>query len=203
MSTTDTTSTRSLVLENRAPGRGRTRRARVRSDLGVPLRKKPWTSERLAPYLMVLPVIAILAVFRLYPLLLGVNYSFTGDRELNGQFIGLDNYFTLLGDARFQASARNVLVVLLFVPIQVFVAGILATFVFLKVPGHRFYRSVYFLPVVLSPIIIGAIFNILLAANGPINGALGAVNIPSIDFLGLPGTALPSVLVVHLSLIHI
>ncbi|WP_207769901.1 MULTISPECIES: sugar ABC transporter permease [unclassified Microbacterium] len=194
---TDTTSTRSLVLENRAPGRGRTKRG-GRADLGVPLRKKPWTSERIAPYLMVLPVILILAVFRLYPLLLGVNYSFTGDKELNGQFIGLDNYFTLLGDARFQASARNVLVVLLFVPIQVFVAGILATFVFLKIPGHRFYRSVYFLPVVLSPIIIGAIFNILLAANGPINGALGAVNIPAVDFLGLPGTALPSVLVVHI-----
>jgi multiple sugar transport system permease protein len=64
---TDTTSTRSLVLANRAPGRGR-------PDLGVPLRRKPWTSERIAPYLMVLPVILILVIFRLYPLLLGVNY---------------------------------------------------------------------------------------------------------------------------------
>ncbi|MBQ3359242.1 MAG: sugar ABC transporter permease, partial [Microbacterium sp.] len=176
----DTTSTRTLVLANKGPGRGRRERG-ARRDLGQPLRKKPWTSERLAPYLMVLPVILILAVFRFYPLLLGVNFSFTGDKELNGQFVGLDNYLTLLGDARFQASARNVLVVLLFVPIQVFVAGILATFVFLKIPGHRFYRSVYFLPVVLSPIIIGAIFNILLAANGPINGALNTINIPGVD----------------------
>lgn len=147
---------------------------------------------------MVLPVIAILVVFRLYPLVLGVNFSFTGDGELNGQFVGLDNYAYLLHDERFLASAKNVIVVLLFVPVQVFFAGILATFIFLKVPGHRFYRSVYFLPVVLSPIIIGAIFNIILGANGPLNSALGAISIPSVDWLGLPGTALPTVLVVHI-----
>ncbi len=161
-------------------------------------RRRPWTFERLTPYLMVLPVIAILAVFRLYPLVLGINFSFTGDGVLNGQFIGLDNYAYLLQDERFQASARNVVVVLLFVPIQVFFAGILATFIYLKVPGHRFYRSVYFLPVVLSPIIIGAIFNIILAANGPLNGALSTIRIPSVDWLGLPETALPTVLVVHI-----
>lgn len=191
MSKTDTTSTRALVLKDRGPGRGR-------ATLGVPTRKKPWNAERLTPYLMVLPVILILAVLRLYPLALGVNFSFTGDRELNGQFIGLENYFTLLGDARFQASARNVIVVLLFVPVQVLVAGLLATFIFLKIPGHRFYRSVYFLPVVLSPIIIGAIFNIILAANGPLNGGLQTIGLPGLDWLGLPNTALPTVLVVHI-----
>ncbi|MEU1971262.1 sugar ABC transporter permease [Microbacterium sp. NPDC019599] len=186
----DTTTTRSLVLKDRAPGRGRA--------TPVPRRKRPWNSERIAPYLLVAPVLIILLVFRIYPLLLGINFSFTGDRELNGVFIGLDNYVTLLGDERFQASARNVLVVLLFVPIEVFVAGILATFIFLKVPGHRFYRSVYFLPVVLSPIIIGAIFNIVLGANGPLNGIAGSIGLPTVDWLGQTFTALPSVLAVHI-----
>jgi multiple sugar transport system permease protein len=163
----------------------------------VPRRRRPWNSERVAPYLLVAPVLLILLVFRIYPLLLGVNFSFTGDRELNGVFIGFDNYVTLLGDERFQAAARNVLVVLLFVPVEVFVAGILATFIFLKTPGHRFYRSVYFLPVVLSPIIIGAIFNIVLSANGPLNGIASSVGLPTVDWLGQTLTALPSVLGVH------
>jgi len=184
------TATRTLVTGRQ--GDGVTRSPRPAG------RRRPWTFERLTPYLMVLPVIAILAVFRLYPLVLGINFSFTGDGVLNGQCIGLDNYAYLLQDARFQASARNVVVVLLFVPIQVFFAGILATFIYLKVPGHRFYRSVYFLPVVLSPIIIGAIFNIILAANGPLNGALSTLSLPSVDWLGLPETALPTVLVVHI-----
>jgi multiple sugar transport system permease protein len=183
------TTTRSLVLNDRAPGRAR----RVK----VTRRKRPWNSERLAPFLLVAPAVLILAIFRIYPLLLGVNFSFTGDRELNGIFVGLDNYATLLGDARFQASARNVLVVLLFVPIEVFVAGILATFIYLQVPGHRFYRSVYFLPVVLSPIIIGAIFNIVLGANGPLNEISESIGLPRVDWLGQTFTALPSVLGVH------
>lgn len=161
-------------------------------------RRRKITSETIAPFLFVAPVLLILLVFRIYPLLLGVNYSFTGDQELNGVFVGFDNYVTLLNDERFQAAARNVLVVLLFVPIQVFFAGILATFIFLKVPGHRFYRSVYFLPVVLSPIIIGAIFNILLAANGPLNGFGKSIGLPTVDWLGQSATALPSVLVVHI-----
>ncbi len=161
-------------------------------------RRRRFTVETTAPFLLIAPVILTLLIFRIYPLLLGINFSFTGDQELNGVFIGLDNYVTLLGDVRFQAAARNVVVVLLFVPIEVLVAGILATFIFLKVPGHRFYRSVYFLPVVLSPIIIGAIFNIVLAANGPLNEINKSLGLPVIDWLGQSSSALPSVLGVHI-----
>jgi multiple sugar transport system permease protein len=160
--------------------------------------RRRFSLERSAPLVLVFPAIAILLVFRVYPLVLGVNFSFTGDQELNGVFIGLDNYVTLFTDVRFHAAARNVIVVLLFVPLEVLVAGILATFIFLKVPGHRFYRSVYFLPVVLSPIIIGAIFNIVLAANGPLNDVNKALGLPVIDWLGQSNSALPSVLGVHI-----
>ncbi len=185
------TSTRAVVLSDPSPGW-------PRRTPKVPRRKRKITSETVTPYLLVLPVLLILLVFRIYPLLLGINFSFTGDQELNGVFVGFDNYLFLLQDERFQASARNVLVVLLFVPIEVLVAGLLATFIFIKVPGHRFYRSVYFLPVVLSPIIIGAIFNIVLGANGPLNAMADSVGLPTVDYLGQTMTALPSVLAVHI-----
>ncbi|GLI27757.1 sugar ABC transporter permease [Agromyces rhizosphaerae] len=185
------TSTRAVVLSDPSPGW-------PRRTPKVPRRKRKITSETVTPYLLVLPVLLILLVFRIYPLLLGINFSFTGDQELNGVFVGFDNYLFLLQDERFQASARNVLVVMLFVPIEVLVAGLLATFIFIKVPGHRFYRSVYFLPVVLSPIIIGAIFNIVLGANGPLNAMADSVGLPTVDYLGQTMTALPSVLTVHI-----
>ena len=185
------TSTPAVVLSDPSPGW-------PRRTPKVPRRKRKITSETVTPYLLVLPVLLILLVFRIYPLLLGINFSFTGDQELNGVFVGFDNYLFLLQDERFQASARNVLVVLLFVPIEVLVAGLLATFIFIKVPGHRFYRSVYFLPVVLSPIIIGAIFNIVLGANGPLNAMADSVGLPTVDYLGQTMTALPSVLAVHI-----
>ena len=127
--------------------------------------------------------------------MLGVNFSFTGDRELNGVFVGLDNYVTLLGDERFQASAtQRPRRAALRLPSRSSVAGILATFIFLSVPGHRFYRSVYFLPVVLSPVIIGAIFNIVLGANGPLNGIAESVGLPTRGLARQTFTALPSVL---------
>lgn len=180
----------------------RTRRARGRAPGGTQpaphSRRKRWSAERVAPYLFMTPAVLTLLVFRIYPLLLGINFSFTGDGKLNGVYVGLANYTELLHDERFRSAVRNVLIVLLFVPIEVFVAGILATFIFLKVPGHRIYRGVYFLPVVFSPVIIGAIFNMVLAANGPLNQIAQSVGLPSVDWLGQAATALPTVLAVEI-----
>jgi multiple sugar transport system permease protein len=164
----------------------------------APRRRKRFSLERTWPYLFIAPAILVIVLVRLVPLALGANFSFTGDGALNGAFVGFDNYVRLFQDKVFLDSLRNVLVLLLFLPIAVAVPGLLATFLFLQVPGHRFYRSVYFMPVVLSPIIIGAIFNIVLAVNGPVNEALAVVGIDGPDWLGERNTALISVILVHI-----
>jgi multiple sugar transport system permease protein len=135
---------------------------------------------------------------RLWPLLLGANYSFTGDGERNGQPVGLDNYVSLFHDPVFRIALRNVGLLVLLLPVAVAIPGLLATFIFLRVPGHRFFRSVYFFPAVLSPVIIGAIFNLLLAFDGPLNTVLAAVGIPPVDWLGDPAIAMFSVVGVHI-----
>jgi multiple sugar transport system permease protein len=56
---------------------------------------------------------------------------------------------------------------------------------------------VYFVPAVLSPVIIGAIFNLLLAADGPLNAALGVVGLDPVDWLGNEKLAIFSVVGVH------
>jgi multiple sugar transport system permease protein len=66
------------------------------------------------------------------------------------------------------------------------------------VPGHRFYRSVYFFPVVLSPVIIGAIFDVVLAIDGPVNALLGAAGLGPVEWLGDPRIAMLSVVGVHI-----
>jgi multiple sugar transport system permease protein len=137
-------------------------------------------------------------VFRLYPLGLGVNFSFTGDGDRNGQAVGLDNYAALFEDPLFLASMKNVGLLVLLLPVAVAIPGLLATFIYLRVPGHRVYRSVYFFPAVLSPVIIGAIFNLLLAFDGPANALLGAVGLGPVDWLGDPGIAMYAVVGVHI-----
>ncbi|WP_233599764.1 carbohydrate ABC transporter permease [Micromonospora sp. M71_S20] len=87
---------------------------------------------------------------------------------------------------------------MLLLPVAVAIPGLLATFIHLRVPGHRFYRSVSFFPAVLSPVIVGAIFNLLLAFDGPLNAVLGSVGVSPVDWLGDPDLAMFMVVGVHL-----
>ncbi|MEU7613544.1 sugar ABC transporter permease [Micromonospora sp. NPDC049204] len=155
-------------------------------------------AERFAPYVLVAPAILIIVVLRLYPLLLGVNFSFTGDGAQNGTAVGFGNYRELFHDPLFRTALSNVGLLVLLLPVAVAIPGLLATFIYLRVPGHRFYRSVYFFPAVLSPVIVGAIFNLLLAFDGPLNAILGSFGITPVDWLGDPDLAMFMVVGVHI-----
>ncbi|WP_233624602.1 carbohydrate ABC transporter permease [Actinoplanes sp. ATCC 53533] len=148
--------------------------------------------------MLVAPALLIIVVFRLWPLLLGVNFSFTGDGDQNGMRVGLSNYAELFDDPVFRTALRNVGLLVLLLPVAVAIPGLLATFIFLRVPGNRFFRSVYFFPAVLSPVIIGAIFNLLLSVDGPLNAVLGFVGLDPVDWLGDSSVAIFSVVGVHI-----
>nr|QEO73839.1 putative ABC transporter permease protein [uncultured bacterium] len=143
------------------------------------------------------PAVLIIVAFRLYPLALGVNFSFTGDGERDGTPVGLDNYIELFSDPLFLGALRNVGLLVLLLPVAVAIPGLLATFIHLRVPGHRFFRSVYFFPAVLSPVIVGAIFNLLLAFDGPLNTLLDTLGLGPVDWLGNPDIAIYTVVGVH------
>lgn len=154
-------------------------------------------AERLAPLVLLAPAVLIIVGLRLWPLLLGINFSFTGDGDRNGMIVGFDNYLTLLGDPLFRTALANVGLLVLLLPVAVAIPGLLATFIYLKVPGHRIYRGVYFFPAVLSPVIVGAIFNLLLSFDGPLNALLGGLGIGPVDWLGDPDVAIFAVVGVH------
>ncbi|MCA2215487.1 carbohydrate ABC transporter permease [Jidongwangia harbinensis] len=154
-------------------------------------------AERLAPYVLIAPALLIIVGLRLWPLMLGVNFSLTGDGERNGTSVGLDNYADLFDDPLFRTALRNVGLLVLLLPVAVALPGLLATFIYLRVPGHRLFRSVYFFPAVLSPVIVGAIFNLLLAYDGPLNAVLGGAGAGPVDWLGDPRVAVFAVVGVH------
>ncbi|WP_214109146.1 carbohydrate ABC transporter permease [Acrocarpospora catenulata] len=174
--------------------RGRRRKA----DTATRPTSRGARAERLAPYVLVVPAVLIIVVLRLWPLVLGINFSFTGDGELNGTPVGLNNYLELADDPLFRTSLRNVGLLVLLLPVAVAIPGLLATFIYLRVPGHRVYRSVYFFPAVLSPVIVGAIFNLMLGFDGPLNALLRAIGAGPVDWLGDPGIAMFTVVGVHI-----
>ncbi|PSL52044.1 multiple sugar transport system permease protein [Saccharothrix carnea] len=165
--------------------------------LGAVARRRGPRTELLAPFVLVAPAVLIIVGLRLWPLVLGINFSFTGDGDRNGMPVGLDNYVTLLGDPLFRTALRNVGLLVLLLPVAVAIPGLLATFIYLRTPGHRVYRAVYFFPAVLSPVIVGAIFNLLLAYDGPFNEVLAVVGLGPVDWLGDPDVAIFAVAGVH------
>lgn len=155
-------------------------------------------AEARTALLFLLPALLLVLVFRIIPLFWGFGISLTSATSTSpGEFIGAGNYLMALDDPNFRASIANAGVVLLAVPFFVTIPMLLAIFIDQGVPGRGFFRSVYFFPVVLSSVIIGSIFSIVLSFNGSVNGLLKMLGIPGVDWLGGSATALPVTLIIQ------
>jgi multiple sugar transport system permease protein len=154
--------------------------------------------DQVMPYVLVIPTLIIIGVFRVYPLIRGAGFSLTGDGAQDGENVGFANFRELWHDERFIGSLKHVGVLLLLLPLYVALPLVLAALIHVKIPGHRVYRAVYFFPVVLSPVIIGTIFNTVLSADGPFNSLLETLHLPTNDWLGNKDTALFTVVGVQI-----
>ena len=154
-------------------------------------------SERLSPYLFVLPALALFLTFRFYPLIEGAFYSLTDwDGIAPARFVGRANFIEIAKDPVFHSTMRNVLLVIATLPIWAGLPLILAILIHLGVPGAGIYRAAYFFPIVLSSIIIGTMFNIILRFDGSFNQFLGFFGVAPVDWLGDRHFALTSVVCV-------
>ena len=152
------------------------------------LRKK-----RLEILFSLLPVLLVLAVFRVYPIATALLKSFTNwDGLYRSDWIGLGNYIRFVTDGSFWMILRNTLFLLLNVPLQVFIGLVVALLLYERVPGWRFYRSVIYIPQIISAVIIGFLFKIFFGYEGPINMVLKAIGLGSIaiEWFGNSYTAL-------------
>jgi raffinose/stachyose/melibiose transport system permease protein len=148
------------------------------------------------------PAVIIYSIFMVYPLLDSLRLSFFVINEQNQEiFAGMQNYITLFTDQnhapRFWGALKNNFVFFLihmFVqnPIGLLLAALLAS----GGRGRGFYRTVLFMPTVLSVVIIGFIWQLILnplwgVAESILKaGGLGDLFQP---WLGLPETALVTV----------
>jgi ABC-type sugar transport system permease subunit len=156
-------------------------------------------ARRVAPYLFVLPNMVIFGIFTIYPALYGFNLSLYDSR--NGQdftYVGLQNYERILTDPQFLEVVRNtVLFVVAFVVISMALSVLFAVLLDAQLHGKSFFRAVLFLPVILSPVIVGLVWGWLLDRNtGLVNTILGAVGLGQPGWLTEPRLALASVIAV-------
>jgi raffinose/stachyose/melibiose transport system permease protein len=159
-------------------------------------RTKFW--RKLEPWLYLAPMlVAILFVFG-YPLVSLVILSF--QRKLSGinTFVGFTNYRALFKDDVFIQAATNNLKLLITVPIMVFIALILAVFLFERIRGWQLYRTTLFLPYLLPITVVGLIFSYIFQLSGVLNEFLNLIGLKflALDWLGSTRYALSTLMFV-------
>lgn len=160
-------------------------------------------SNKKAIALFVIPTVVLMLVIVLIPICISVYYSLLEwDGLGKGTFIGMQNYTELIGDSRFLNSVTNsFLYVLLSLFIQLPLSLILALVISNLKKGEKFYRTAYFIPVVISGVVIGQLWQKIYNGDyGLLNSILGALNLESLqqDWLGQQDTALISAFIPNL-----
>ena len=155
---------------------------------------------------LIAPALIIVLVFVTMPLISALLYSvFSWNGLARGDFVGLENFRLVLLQPPFSswtynAFFNNVIVFVALMLVQNGLAFFIAFLLLKGLPGHRFHRVAIFVPVVLSAVIIGAMWKLFLnPLFGLVNQGLTAVGLASWaqPWLGQSSTALGSLILVN------
>jgi multiple sugar transport system permease protein len=166
---------------------------------GRPLRSRDGARARrgsAAPF--VLPNLLLCLVFLFYPLVMAFVISQRNQETLGQPYdVGLENYTTLLRDPVFWEALRNTAVFTLgTVPVGMTLGLGVAVLLNSVLPGRALYRSIIFLPLVISGVATGVLGSWLFDQyNGFVNRALAAVGIEGPAWQSSGGWAMVSVII--------
>lgn len=146
------------------------------------------------PYLFSLPMVIWLLVAFGYPMIRVIVYSFQVVGGKTVRWVGLANYKFILTDKIFWKAVSNNAFLLLAVPILVGLGLLIAIVLYERVRGWRFYRTVVFLPYILSATAVGLAFGYMYQYNGVLNGLLRQVGLAGADWLGNSRLVMPSIM---------
>lgn len=149
-------------------------------------------------YLFVIPNLIIFGIFILLPMFLNFGYAFTGGTKLfldERPYVGTRNveqlfqcedlldYRTCREDKFIRAIGNTAWFVICQVTLMVIISLFTALILNQNIFGRAFFRSVFFYPVLLSPIVVALMWNWILTENGIINAMLANFGVDKIQFL--------------------
>lgn len=143
-------------------------------------------------------------VFAIFvPIVASLYYSFT-DYNLYQppHYVGLRNFIALFtADASFLVSVRNTLVYVVFTVIPILCIGLFfAVLLNRKTPGLRVFRSIFFLPRVVSMVTASMVWLWMYDPTGAgmLNAVLQILGLPTQNWLGEPGSAMASIVIMSI-----
>jgi arabinosaccharide transport system permease protein len=164
-------------------------------------RRRRWSllDARLAPFVLLLPFMAIFVVFRVWPLVQAVIFSFQDVQGIAGNdWVGLENYQRVFNAPQFSSALSNtfvytILTLIILIPIPLALSAML--------DRGRTYRPMVwrvslFLPALASLVVVSFIFSVILAEDGLMNKALMSLGLSPQDWLTSASLAIPTLLIV-------
>jgi multiple sugar transport system permease protein len=150
---------------------------------------------------MFAPALLMLCLFIVVPFFMSVYFSFTDQRLLANpnvptEFIGMRNYVRLFEDGAFQnAFWRTATFAIMVVPLQSAMGLGAALLINSKLPMRNAFRTIYFLPTVISMVVVSFIWSSLYQTEGFFNAAAQVISFgtaPTIDWLNNEYLAMPA-----------
>ena len=162
--------------------------------------------EARAAWIMSSPALVLLTLFLGIPILLTFVLSFTNIRLVSPtppKFVGLNNFVRAFAhDPSFLRSLANtVFFATIVVPCQSALALALAVLVNAKVKGVTVFRTMIFMPVVTSMVVVSILWSFFYEENGLFNSVLNTVTggaWTAIAWLNNPGTAMPAIILLSI-----
>lgn len=168
-----------------------------------PVARAGWLSLKNRRYLMallfVLPALINFTIFRYIPILMAMHASVFEYSLLGGfgNFVGLNHYLRAFTDDLFWQSLKvSIFYVLMKVPLQVVMSLLLALFLARELRGMGIIRTILFIPVVTSIVVVAMLWGMMLNKDlGLLQSVLEAFGSPHIGFMSSELLALPTMAV--------
>jgi multiple sugar transport system permease protein len=133
---------------------------------------------KLTESLFILPMLICVGALILWPTATAIYHSFFDWQPgYSSPFVGLANYSHVISSSVVHTIALNELVYLAGVPLWVGVPLVVALILYERVPAAGLFRTIFFFPSVLSPVIVGILFNALLRPDGLLNATLKSIGL--------------------------
>ncbi len=168
------------------------------NNLNMSLLQRIKKSEAVIGYLFMIPTIIGFTLFVAYPLISSLYYAFT-DWGVTGkpEWVGLENFeFLFKFDPTFIPAVKaTILYVLWTVPASIAVGLLLALLLNKTIPGIKFFRTVFYLPVVLPAVASLVLWKFIFHPDyGLANQLLMAFGLPTSSWLQSETMVFPAIL---------
>lgn len=160
-------------------------------------KKRFWQSENFIGYMFMLPTIIGFAIFVVYPLIFSAKYAFMEwDGLTKATFVGLDNFkYLFTKDPVFiKTLIATFKFVILTVPANIVFGLLLAVLLNKNLKGIKFFRTIYYLPVVLPSVASLILWKFMYAPDyGLLNQILSSLGLNQVEWLTNPKMAMVSI----------